>query len=113
MGDQRPLTIVSNRGPAEFGLDAAGNRTARRGGGGLVTALTGLVTHPRALRIASAMTDEGKKVAAGPGARRSGGRTRPLVMLHAYPLYTCPGLIRRPRPDAFLQYFVHIPWSQP
>jgi trehalose 6-phosphate synthase len=34
-------------------------------------------------------------------------------MLHDYHLYTCPGLIRAARPDAFLQYFVHIPWSQP
>ena len=35
------------------------------------------------------------------------------MMLHDYHLYTCPGLIRRARPDAFLHYFVHIPWSQP
>jgi trehalose 6-phosphate synthase len=34
-------------------------------------------------------------------------------MLHDYHLYTCPGAIRRARPDAFLHYFVHIPWSQP
>ena len=58
MPDERPLTIVSNRGPAEFGLDEQGNRVVRRGGGGLVTALTGLVTHRRALWVASAMTDE-------------------------------------------------------
>ena len=37
----------------------------------------------------------------------------PLVMLHDYHLYTCPALIRARRPDAFLQHFVHIPWSQP
>jgi len=37
----------------------------------------------------------------------------PVVMLHDYHLYTCPGLIRKARPDAFLHYFVHIPWSQP
>ena len=36
-----------------------------------------------------------------------------MVMLHDYHLYTCPGLIRQARPDAFLHYFVHIPWSQP
>src|SRR5918994_1822406 len=189
MGDQRPLTIVSNRGPAEFGLDAAGNRTARRGGGGLVTALTGLVTHRRALWIASAMTDEDNRVAAesggepttieldgveydvcmvdsdpeaydrfynvianpilwfiqhylwdlsnAPDIRRTEveawekgykvvnadiaeavvrsieWQDEPLVMRHDYHLYTCPGLIRQARPDAFLQYFVHIPWSQP
>jgi trehalose 6-phosphate synthase len=64
MPDQRPLTIVSNRGPAEFGMDEAENRTVRRGGGGLVTALTGLVAHREALWVASAMTDEDMAVAA-------------------------------------------------
>ena len=34
-------------------------------------------------------------------------------MLHDYHLYTAPGLIREQRPDAFLHFFVHIPWSQP
>ncbi len=58
MTQSRPLTIVSNRGPAEFGRDESGQRTVRRGGGGLVTALTGLVAHRKALWIASAMTDE-------------------------------------------------------
>ena len=53
-----PLIIVSNRGPAQFERDAAGERTVRRGGGGLVTALSGLVSHRDALWIASAMTDE-------------------------------------------------------
>jgi trehalose 6-phosphate synthase len=36
-----------------------------------------------------------------------------VVMIHDYHLYTCPGLIRAERPDAFLQQFVHIPWTQP
>ena len=53
-----PLIIVSNRGPAQFERDADGERTVRRGGGGLVTALSGLVRHRDALWIASAMTDE-------------------------------------------------------
>src|SRR5687767_14090162 len=61
--DQRPLTIVSNRGPGEFGRDEAGNRTVQRGGAGLVTALTGLVTHRSGLWVASAMTDEDVAVA--------------------------------------------------
>ena len=52
------LTIVSNRGPAHFERDESGERVVRRGGGGLVTALTGLVSHRQALWIASAMTDE-------------------------------------------------------
>ncbi|HVD39225.1 MAG TPA: trehalose-6-phosphate synthase, partial [Solirubrobacterales bacterium] len=53
-----PLIIVSNRGPLQFDRDESGRRTVRRGGGGLVTALSGLVSHRDALWIASAMTDE-------------------------------------------------------
>ena len=53
-----PLIIVSNRGPLQFERDENGGRTVRRGGGGLVTALSGLVSHRDALWIASAMTDE-------------------------------------------------------
>jgi trehalose 6-phosphate synthase len=56
--DSSPLIIVSNRGPAQFEREEDGERTVRRGGGGLVTALSGLVSHRDALWIASAMTDE-------------------------------------------------------
>lgn len=189
MTESRPLTIVSNRGPAEFGRDEHGERAVRRGGGGLVTALSGLASHRKALWIASAMTAEDLALAeesAGepvevdvegvtyevcmvasdpraydrfynvianpilwfiqhylwdlsnaPDIRRAEkvaweegykvvnediarqvlrsieGQTNPVVMLHDYHLYTCPGLIREQRPDAFLHYFVHIPWAQP
>ena len=188
MVERYPLTIVSNRGPAEFGLDERGNRIVQRGGGGLVTALSGLVSHRHALWIASAMTEEDVEVADesdgpttievdgisydvqlvasnaaaydrfynvianpilwfiqhylwdlsnAPDIRRAEvdawergykvvnddmadaviraieGQEDPMVMLHDYHLYTCPGRIRRARPDAFLHYFVHIPWSQP
>jgi trehalose 6-phosphate synthase len=189
VGEERPLTIVSNRGPAEFGRDESGEVNVRRGGGGLVTALSGLVTHRKALWIASAMTEEDNEVARSSGGdpvaieldgveydvcmvssepeaydrfynvianpilwfiqhylwdlsnapdirraeveawedgykvvnadiaeavlRSIEGQSEPLVMMHDYHLYTCPGLIREARPDAFLQYFVHIPWSQP
>jgi trehalose 6-phosphate synthase len=183
-----PLTIVSNRGPAEFGRDETGQRVVQRGGGGLVTALSGLVSHRKALWIASAMTEEDvevanesdgpveievegiaydvQMVASEPAAydrfynvianpilwfiqhylwdlsnapdirqaevdaweegykivnddiadcviRAIADQEEPVVMLHDYHLYTCPGVIRRTRPDAFLHYFVHIPWSQP
>jgi trehalose 6-phosphate synthase len=183
-----PLTIVSNRGPAEFGQDERGERIVHRGGGGLVTALSGLVSHRKALWIASAMTEEDvvvagesdgpvtieldgisydvQMVASDPAAydrfynvianpilwfiqhylwdlsnapdirqaevdaweegykvvnediancviRAIDGQESPVVMLHDYHLYTCPGVIRQARPDAFLHYFVHIPWSQP
>jgi trehalose 6-phosphate synthase len=36
-----------------------------------------------------------------------------VVMLHDYHLYTAPEAIRAAHPDAFLHFFVHIPWSQP
>jgi trehalose 6-phosphate synthase len=183
------LVIVSNRGPAQFERDGDGQRVVRRGGGGLVTALTGLVSHRKALWVASAMTDEDVAVAIeadggavevevdgvsydvcmvesdalaydrfynvianpilwfiqhylwdlsnAPDIRREeadawqygyrvvnddianavlgviADRERPLVMFHDYHLYTCPAVLRAQRPDAFLQHFVHIPWSQP
>lgn len=61
--------IVSNRGPAQFDRDGDGERTLSRGGGGLVTALTGLVKDRRALWIASAMTAEDAAVI-----KENGGR---------------------------------------
>ena len=67
--------IVSNRGPAEFQRDEDGGAAGARGGGGLVTALTGLVAHRGALWIASAMTDEDVAVAARPAAARSRSRS--------------------------------------
>ena len=47
------LVLVSNRGPVTWQDDG----TVSRGGGGLVTALTGLASHREATWIASAMTD--------------------------------------------------------
>ena len=73
--DSDPLIIVSNRGPAQFERDEEGQRTVRRGGGGLVTALSGLVSHRDALWIASAMTDEDVAVSRGARAGRSSSRS--------------------------------------
>jgi trehalose 6-phosphate synthase len=188
MSDQR-LVIVSNRGPAQFERGPDGERVVQRGGGGLVTALAGLVAHRGALWIASAMTDEDVVVAreaAGQPARVEladvaydvlmvesdpnaydrfynvianpilwfvqhylwdlsnapdirqeeadawdfgymvvnrdiaegvlrtiADEEAPLVMFHDYHLYTAPAFVREARPDALLQHFVHIPWSQP
>jgi trehalose 6-phosphate synthase len=60
---RRKLIVVSNRGPVSYGRDDAGERVARRGGGGLVTALRGLVAHHDVTWIASAMTEEDRLVA--------------------------------------------------
>jgi trehalose 6-phosphate synthase len=40
-----PVVVLSHRGPVSFTSDGAGGRTASRGAGGLVTALTGLAEH--------------------------------------------------------------------
>jgi len=58
-----PLVLVSNRGPITFQDDGG----EKRGGGGLVTALTGLASHREVVWIASAMTDRDAEVAAEHG----------------------------------------------
>jgi trehalose 6-phosphate synthase len=64
---RRKLLVVSNRGPVSYHRPAGGERVARRGGGGLVTALRSLVAHHDVTWIASAMTDEDRAVAAEHG----------------------------------------------
>lgn len=63
MATRRRLIVVSNRGPVVYDRDAEGSRVARRGGGGLVTALRSLVEHHDVTWIASAMSAEDKIVA--------------------------------------------------
>jgi trehalose 6-phosphate synthase len=67
----RKLIVVSNRGPVSFTRSPSGETLARRGGGGLVTALRGLVSKHEVTWIASAITEEDRCVA-----RRAG--TLPL-----------------------------------
>jgi trehalose 6-phosphate synthase len=61
---RRSLIIVSNRGPVTFDRGPDGERVVRRGGGGLVTALRGLVEHHDVTWIAAATTAEDRVVAA-------------------------------------------------
>jgi trehalose 6-phosphate synthase len=63
MSDRRRLIVVSNRGPVSY-VRENGERVARRGGGGLVTALRGLVSHHDVTWIASAITDEDRAASA-------------------------------------------------
>lgn len=63
MAARRKLIVVSNRGPVSFGR-TRGERVERRGGGGLVTALAGLLGHHDVTWVASAMTPEDRTVAA-------------------------------------------------
>jgi trehalose 6-phosphate synthase len=60
--ERRQLIVVSNRGPVLYGR-RDGRRTARRGGGGLVTALRSLVADHDVTWVASAMTAEDRVVA--------------------------------------------------
>jgi trehalose 6-phosphate synthase len=60
---RRKLIVVANRGPVSYARADDGARVARRGGGGLVTALRSLVAHHDVTWIASAMTDEDRAVA--------------------------------------------------
>jgi trehalose 6-phosphate synthase len=64
-----PLILVSNRGPATFERDESGEIQVTRGGGGLVTALKGLVDHREALWIASTLTDADSEVSRSHGGR--------------------------------------------
>jgi len=61
--NRRRLIVVSNRGPVSYDRAADGERSTRRGGGGLVTALRSLVLHHDVTWIASALTDEDRAVA--------------------------------------------------
>jgi trehalose 6-phosphate synthase len=59
---RRRLVIASNRGPIVYGR-SDGHRTTRRGGGGLVTALSGLVASQDVTWVAAAISDEDDAVA--------------------------------------------------
>jgi trehalose 6-phosphate synthase len=64
-----PVVLLSHRGPVSFGREASG-RTASRGAGGLVTALTGLVSGlPDAVWVCAATSEEDAAVAAEHGRR--------------------------------------------
>jgi trehalose 6-phosphate synthase len=60
------LIVVSNRGPASFSRDASGALVEKRGGGGLVTALRGLVVGHDVTWIASATNDDERELAGAP-----------------------------------------------
>jgi trehalose 6-phosphate synthase len=87
-GGRRKLIVVSNRGPAVYMRDEQGNRFARRGGGGLVTALRGLVRRHDVTWIASAMSDEDRVVnsenneASFPETTRDGSPFRLRLVAH-------------------------------
>jgi len=60
---QRPVVIVSNRGPLSFSVADDGALVARRGAGGLVSGLAPLVTGTDAVWIAAALSDGDRRAA--------------------------------------------------
>ena len=75
----QPLLIVSNRGPCRFSRGPDGRIEAVRGGGGLVTALSGLAAVRPVTWIASALSDVDAEVAEE-GPYRDGDLTVRLVV---------------------------------
>jgi trehalose 6-phosphate synthase len=60
---RQKLIIVSNRAPVSYTVGRGGEIEARRGGGGLVTALRSFVTHHDVTWIASVMTEGDRLIA--------------------------------------------------
>ena len=93
MGGRRELIVVSNRGPLGYDVDEQRRRVVKRGAGGLVTALRSLVSRHDVTWIASAVTDEERRVAAsGVVDEQSADGSRYRLRLvahapHAYDLY--------------------------
>jgi trehalose 6-phosphate synthase len=90
---RRKLIVVSNRGPVTFARGDDGERIARRGGGGLVTALRSLVAMHDVTWIASAMSNEDRRVVAEAGGEaidetaRDGSPYRLRLVAHDEPAY--------------------------
>ncbi len=63
MAGRRKHIVAANRAPVTFSRETDGTRSARRGGGGLVTALRSLITHQDVTWVASAMSAEDHAVA--------------------------------------------------
>jgi trehalose 6-phosphate synthase len=59
--DGRRIIVASNRGPVSFVREESGEVVAKRGTGGLVTALSGALQLSGGLWIASAMSEEDRK----------------------------------------------------
>ena len=93
MQARRKLIVVSNRGPVGYGHDDSGALVAKRGAGGLVTALSPLVSQHDVTWIASALSEDDRVVAGrGPFEETApdGSRYRLRLVAHdpaAYDLY--------------------------
>jgi len=77
---ERPVVLVSNRGPIQFEVDGSGELSSRRGAGGLVSGIAPLVDGTGATWLAAAIT-EGDRVAAERGLVEADGLRVRLLSL--------------------------------
>ena len=78
--DDRPIVLVSNRGPVTFTRGDDGHISSRRGAGGLVSGIGPLVSASGAVWLAAAMTDGDREAAAGGVVEADGFRVRLLAL---------------------------------
>jgi trehalose 6-phosphate synthase len=77
---ERPVVIVSNRGPLSFRVDDDGSLRSKRGAGGLVSGLGPLVAGTDATWIAAAIGDGDRRAAEHGVVEAEGFRTRLLAL---------------------------------
>lgn len=79
---ERPIVVVSNRGPVRFERDSTGELNPRRGAGGLVSGLTPLMHGSGRVWVAAALSDDDRAAVAmeaGRGAAPGGAVSRRAV----------------------------------
>ncbi|HEV7757601.1 MAG TPA: trehalose-6-phosphate synthase [Acidimicrobiales bacterium] len=76
----RAVVIVSNRGPVSFTKDDAGQLIARRGAGGLVSGIGGIVSETGATWMAAAISDGDREAARQGTIEAEGFRARLLAI---------------------------------
>jgi trehalose 6-phosphate synthase len=76
----RPVVLVSNRGPVSFEREPSGALSGRRGAGGLVSGIGPLVTGTGATWLAAAITDGDREAAASGVVEAEGFQVRLLAL---------------------------------
>ncbi|MCD9624720.1 alpha,alpha-trehalose-phosphate synthase (UDP-forming) [Rhabdothermincola salaria] len=77
---QRPVVIVSNRGPVTFQVADSGDLVAKRGAGGLVSGIGPLVAGTDATWVAAAMSDGDRRASEQGVVEAEGFRVRSLAI---------------------------------
>lgn len=105
------VVIVSNRGPFSFSVDKDNNFTTKRGQGGLVTALAGLMQHHEVLWVAAALSEDDEKWAEAHNdqPQEIDGTQLQLVRLDSKSYYQYYNQISNP----LLWFIQHQLWNTP